>query len=152
MAQQAQQAQEAQQAQIEAPIELEPFSGPYFSGLTPAGWNELEPGTYARSNPKVDPTLLFQLAAPSAEAEGLLGSLLADFGVAELPEPIDDYQSAALSWNLYMLKSQMAPLALALAETDEVAYIVLLAAPPDQMDALAEAVFLPAVDALTPIE
>ncbi len=152
MAQRDQQAQEAQQAQIEAPIELEPFSGPYFSGLTPAGWNELEPGTYARSNPKVDPTLLFQLAAPSAEAEGLLGSLLADFGVAELPEPIDDYQSAALSWNLYMLKSQMAPLALALAETDEVAYIVLLAAPPDQMDALAEAVFLPAVDALTPIE
>ena len=122
------------------------------SGLVPAGWNELEPGVYARSNPEVDPTLLFQLATPSAEAEGLLGSLLADFGVAELPEPIDNYQSAALSWNLYMLESEMAPLALALAETDEAAYLILLAAPADQIDALAETVFLPAVDALTPLE
>jgi imidazolonepropionase-like amidohydrolase len=101
MAQQAQQAQEAQQAQMEAPIELEPFSGPYFSGLTPAGWNELEPGVYARSNPEVDPTLLLQMSAPGMSAESFGLAVLADFGVTELPEPMDSYESAALAWTLY---------------------------------------------------
>ena len=46
----------------------------------------------------------------------------------------------------------MAPLALALAETDDAAYLVLLAAPGEEMDALVETVFFPAVDALTPVE
>jgi hypothetical protein len=46
----------------------------------------------------------------------------------------------------------MAPMALALAETDDAAYLVLLAAPGDEIDTLAETIFFPAVDALTPIE
>jgi hypothetical protein len=67
-------------------------------------------------------------------------------------EPTDTYVSAALDWTFYQLESPMAPMGLALAETDDAAYLVLLAAPGDEIDALAETVFLPAVDALAPVE
>jgi hypothetical protein len=135
-------------------IELAPFADDELgiSGLVPSGWNELEPGVHARSNPEVDPTLLLQLAAPGMSAEDFALTALADFGVTELPEPMDSYQSATLTWTLYQLESQMAPLALALAETDEAAYLVLLAAPGEDLDALVETVFFPAVDGLAPVE
>lgn len=136
-------------------VELEPYenSNLGISGLLPKGWNELEPGVYARSNPEEDPTLIVQLSSPGESAESLALSVLANFGVSELPaEPMDSYESAALAWSLYQLESPLAPMGLALAETDEAAYLVLLAAPGEEMDALAETVFFPAVDALTPIE
>jgi hypothetical protein len=136
-------------------IELAPFANDELgiSGLAPSGWSELEPGVYARGNPDVDPTMLLQLSAPGTDAETLALSVLANFGVSELPaEPFFSYESAALAWTLYQLESPMAPMALALAETDDAAYLVLLAAPGDEIDTLAETIFFPAVDALTPIE
>jgi D-alanyl-D-alanine carboxypeptidase len=64
---------------------------------------------------------------------------------------MDSYESAALAWTLYQLESPMAPMGLALAETDAAAYLVLLAAPGEELDALVETVFFPAVEALTPV-
>lgn len=136
-------------------IELAPFANEDLgiSGVVPSGWNELEPGVYARGNPEVDPTLIVQQTAPGESAESLALSILSNFGVSELPaEPMDGYESAALAWTLYQLESPMAPMALALAETDDAAYLVLMAAPGEEMDALAETLFFPAVDALTLIE
>jgi len=133
------------------PVAIDNFG---FSGLAPAGWQELEPGIFARGNPDTDPTILLQIAAPSTSSEELALSVLARFGVTELPaEPFMSFESAAaLNWTLYQLESQMAPMALALAETDSAAYVVLMAAPGEEMDALAETVFFPAVSALTPTE
>ena len=122
-------------------------------GLAPAGWKELEPGIFARGNPELDPTMLFQLSAPDKSGEELALSVLARFGVTELPvKPFNNYESAALAWTFYQLESPMAPMALAIAETDRAAYIVLLAAQGEEMDALAKTVFFPAVDALAPFE
>ena len=141
---------EAQGAVTMEPVTIDALG---ISGLAPAGWRELEPGIYARSNPDVDPTMLLQLSAPGTSAEELALSALANFGVLELPaEPMDSYQSVTLAWTLYQLNSPMAPMGLALAETDSAAYLVLLAAPGEEMDALAETVLFPAVDALTPVE
>jgi imidazolonepropionase-like amidohydrolase len=141
---------EAQGAVTMEPVTIDALG---ISGLAPAGWRELEPGIYARSNPDVDPTMLLQLSAPGTSAEELALSALANFGVLELlAEPMDSYQSATLTWTLYQLNSPMAPMGLALAETDSAAYLVLLAAPGEEMDALAETVLFPAVDALTPVE
>jgi hypothetical protein len=121
-------------------IELVPFANDDLgiSGLVPSGWNELEPGVYARSNPETDPTLLVQLSGPDATAESLALSVLANFGTSELPaEPMDSYESAVLAWDLYQLESPMAPVALALAETDSAAYLVLMTAQGEEIDALA---------------
>jgi hypothetical protein len=140
----------AQGAVTMEPVTLDAFG---ISGLAPVGWKELEPGVYARGNPDVDPTMLLQLSAPGTSAESLALSALANFGLTELPaEPFGDYESATLAWTLYQLESPMAPMAVAMTETDSAAYLVLLAAPGKEIEALVEAVFLPAVDALTPIE
>jgi hypothetical protein len=140
-------------AQAQGAITLEPVTIDAFgiSGLAPAGWRELEPGIFARGNPDEDPTMILQLSAPGASGEELALSVLARFGVSELSaEPFLTYESAALAWTLYQLESPMAPMALGLAETDSAAYLVLMAAPGEEMDALAKTLFFPAVDALTP--
>jgi hypothetical protein len=62
------------------------------------------------------------------------------------------FESATLAWTLYQLESPMAPMALALADADGAAYLVLLVAPGEEMDALAETAFFAAVDALTPVD
>lgn len=132
------------------PVTLDTFG---IRGLAPAGWKELEPGILARSNPDLDPTMLFQMSAPGKSGDELALSVLARFGVTELPiKPYDNYESAALAWTLYQLESQMAPMALAIAETDRAAYMVLLVAPGEEMDALAKTVFFPAVEALAPFK
>jgi hypothetical protein len=135
-------------------IQLEAFTSGALgiSGVVPAGWNEQEPGVFARSNPDVDPTMLLQLSKQGTSAESFGLAVLADFGVIELPEPADNYESASLSWTIYKLESAMAPMGLALSETDQAAYLVLLSAPGEEIDGLAETVFLPAVDALAPVE
>jgi hypothetical protein len=46
----------------------------------------------------------------------------------------------------------MAPMALGLADKDGTGFVVLLSAPGEEMDTLAERAFFPAVDALTPLE
>lgn len=143
------------EAQAQGAVTMEPVTidAAGISGLAPAGWRELEPGVFARGNPDVDPTMLLQLAAPGANAEELALSALVNFGVAELPaEPFRTFESAALAWTLYQLESPIAPMALALAETDSAAYVVLLVAPGEELDKLAETAFFPAVNALTPIE
>jgi imidazolonepropionase-like amidohydrolase len=143
------------EAQAQGAVSMEPVTldALGISGLVPGGWRELEPGVYARGNPDVDPTMLLQLSALGTDAETLALSVLANFGVSELPaEPFLSYESATLSWTLYQLESPMAPVGLALAETEEAAYLVLLAAPGEELDALFETVFLPAVEALTPVE
>lgn len=143
------------EAEAEGLVTMEPVTLDALGiiGLAPAGWKELEPGIFARSNPDVDPTMLFQLSAIGASSEELALSILANFGVTELPvEPFGNYESSALVWTLYQLESQMAPMALALSETGDTSYLVLLAAPGEEMDTLAETVFFPAVGSLTLIE
>ena len=136
-------------------IELEPYenSDLGISGLLPKGWNQLDPGIYARSNPEDDPTLIAQLTAPGEDAESLALSVLTNFALTELPAtPMDGYESATLTWEIYLLESEPVNLGLALAETDQAAYLVLLAAFPDEIETLAETLFFPVVDALEPIE
>jgi hypothetical protein len=141
---------EAQGAVIMEPVTIDAFG---ISGLAPAGWKELEPGVFARSNPDVDPTMLLQMAAQDTSAESLALSVLGKFGVSELPaEPFGSYESASLAWTLYQLESPMAPMGLALAETDTAGYSILLSAPGEELEALIETVFFPAVDALSPID
>jgi len=143
------------EAQAQGAVSMEPVSLTAFGlrGLAPAGWKELEPGIYARGNPDVDPTILLQMSAPGKPSEELALSVLGRFGVTELPStPFGSYESASLAWSLYQLESQMAPMALALADQDGTGYMVLLATPGEEMDALAKTAFFPAVDALTPVK
>jgi hypothetical protein len=133
-------------------IALEPYTNDEmgFSTVIPSGWNELDPGVYARGNPTLDPTILAQVASPNETADDLLSGILANLGVAALPETaVRVMDSDALSWSLYLVSGDPTT-AVALAETDTTTYIVVLRAAGDEFDALADELLVPAIMALTP--
>ena len=135
-------------------IVLEPFTNEEagFSTVIPAGWQELLPGVYSRGNPAVDPTILGQLAAPTDNSEAFIGEVLANLGVAALPEtPVRVMDSDTLSWSLYLVSGDPTT-AVALAENETTTYMVALKAAADEFDALADGLLVPAIMAFMPNE
>jgi hypothetical protein len=133
-------------------IALEPFTNEDmgYSTVIPTGWNELDAGIYARGNPTLDPTILAQLSTPNETADDFLGEILANLGVAALPEtPVRAMDSDALSWSLYLVSGDPTT-AVALAESETTTYIVALKATAEEFDALADELLVPAIMALTP--
>ena len=135
-------------------VVLEPYTNEEvgFTTVIPTGWQELQPGVYSRGNPAVDPTILVQLAAPTANSETFIGEILANLGVAALPEtPVRVMDSDALSWSLYLVSGDPTT-AVALAESDTTTYMVAMKASGDEFDALADSLLVPAIMAFTPAE
>jgi CubicO group peptidase (beta-lactamase class C family) len=124
------------------------------SGLVPEEWKEVATGAYARGNSASDITRLIQQAAPGMGIEELSSLLLQQLGVSELPESYDTIEAGALLWALRQFDVNAPGVGtirvdLALSETDEGTYIVLLQTSEEEYDALHEAVFLPSVDAFS---
>jgi hypothetical protein len=135
-------------------IALEPFTSEEmgYTGVIPSGWNELDAGVFARGNPTIDPTFLAQLSSPNETADDFLDQILANLGVAALPEtPVRVMDSDALSWSLYLVSGDPTT-AVALAETDTTTYIVVLRAAADEFDALADELIVPAIRTFAPTE
>jgi len=152
--------QEATAEATEEPVALRlvSFTNEDFGigGVVPEGWAEIAPGVYARGQGPTDLTRLIQQAAPGATAAQITAALLPQLGIEELPESSGTHESAAFEWNLYVIEVEVPRVGtvvvdLALTETDAAAYVVLLQAQPADYEALHEAVFLPAVDALAPL-
>lgn len=140
------------EAQAAGAVELAPFAGEAFSGVTPTGWNELQPSVYARGNPAEDPTILGQFVVPTAERDAFLGEILTNLGVDELPpEAVRTLDAEVLSWSLYLVPGDVM-VAVALAEVDANTYMVVMQASADEFDGLAEALLVPAVMALAPVK
>jgi len=138
-------------------IPLEDFTSDAFriSGVRPADWPEVQPGTYGRDPASGDPTALFQQALPGGRLENLQQSLGMGLQVETWPEADETLVTDALTWNLYQIDVESAQMTVrtmtALAQDDAGAYLVLLQALPDDFDMLVEAVFMPAVEALIPL-
>ena len=144
-------------AQGEGEIRLVPFSNETFGiqGVVPEGWAEAAPGVYRRGASAADLATLIQQAAPGMTVDGLAGVLLPQLGLEALPESVGSMETAAFTWTLYVVEVQAGGLTvmvdLALAESEAGATIVLLQASDADYEALHEAVFLPAVEALAPL-
>jgi pimeloyl-ACP methyl ester carboxylesterase len=136
-----------------AVVEMVPFSNEAMgiTGLAPSGWTEAGPGVYIRATSALDVVTLIQQAAP-ATAEALLSGLMGQLGLGEAPSSMGEHEANGLTWTLYALQVQSVSVDIALAESDGLVLIVLLQSAQDERDALYEAVFLPAVDALVPID
>lgn len=136
--------------EAQSAIELVPYANDAmgYRGVVPAGWRELAPGVHARGDPASDPTVLVQRSAPKESAEELIAGTLGEFGAEGLPsEPMDTVEAGAHSWKLYMIQAR-STLAAAVAESETTTYLVVLSAAPEEMDALVETVFFPALGAL----
>lgn len=135
-------------------IELIPYASKEngFSSVVPSSWTELDPGVFARSNPETDPTILAQLAAPVEARDALITAVLTNFGQNVLPEePVESFDSDTLSWDIYFMPGEVV-IGLAIAETETMVYVITLAALGEDIDTLAQDVFMPVVVSLAPIE
>jgi len=141
-------------------IELEPFADKEYGirGDLPAGWAKVGPGRFMRLNSKGDLAFLWMAKLPNMPLDQHLAPRLQRLGIDELPEIIGRYATPAFTWDLYTLEGNLPSLGgtvmvdYAIAETDAGVYLVGLYAVPDEYDELHDAVFLPVVDALVPIE
>ena len=134
-------------------VEMEPFSNELFgiSGVVPTGWTEAGPGVHSRGSSGLDVTVLVQQAAPLS-AQDLLALLVQQLNLDEMPEGIGEREANDLTWTLYFLEMQGLHVDMALAESEGLALIVMMQSDPDEHDVLYETVFLPAVDALAPMQ
>jgi len=135
-------------------VALEPFTDEErgFGGLVPVGWQELAPANLARASSALDPTYFVLEATPGTAAE-LFANLAGQLGLDPPPEPVARADVGDFTWDFYAFERPGGNSAdLALAEDSEKAYFVYLVSTPDEHDALYEQLFLPAVEALAPLE
>jgi hypothetical protein len=67
-------------------------------------------------------------------------------------EPVAQAQVGSFTWSFYTFDRRGHPVDLAVAEDEDKAYFVFLLSPADEHDLLYEQLFLPAVEAMTPLE
>jgi hypothetical protein len=121
-----------------------------FRGLVPAGWQELAPANMVRANSATDPTY-FVLAAEPGTAADMYARLAGQLRLDPAAEADDQVDLGSLTWSLYRSEMQGYPIDLAMAEDESKAYFVFLRSPSDEHQALYEQLFLPAVEAMTPL-
>ena len=134
-------------------IMLEPFSDKErgFSGLVPAGWTEISPAVLTRRASALDPTY-FVIAAEPRTADEMFAELARQLGVDPEMESIAHSQVGNFTWDFYTFARPGGYAAdLALTADSERTYFVYLVSAPDEHDALYDLLFLPAVQAMTPL-
>lgn len=145
------------QAQDPQTPDLVPFTDAQYGleGVRPVGWTAAGNGLYARRSSTADPTLLAIQAAP-LDIDALWLALLPQFALSEIPAVVETVQTGALEWTLYRFdyRDDIVTVAidLALAHADGTSYIVVLQTTPADYDGLHNAVFLPVVGALLPLD
>ncbi len=127
-----------------------------FASVVPEGWAELAPGVYALSTDPPGSTInLVQQATTNRNREEAAATFLANYGLSSLPERVETLQRGRLRWDLYVLDLDTVQarllVDLALAEYDSVVYVVLMQATGETYPDLHRTVFLPALEALTPL-
>jgi hypothetical protein len=137
-------------------VEFEPFSSTAYliKGIVPSGWEDVGKNCYNRAQTLFDPTQL-TLQASSMRAEELLDWIAHHYqgvGMTDVPEAVGEREAKGLLWRLYVSELGGNPVDLALAESDDLTLLVALSARKDEHDAMYEAVYLPVIDALEPID
>jgi pimeloyl-ACP methyl ester carboxylesterase len=141
-------------------IELEPFSDDELGirGDLPAGWVEVGPGRFVRLNSKGGLAYLLLNRLPKLPLDQHLAPQLQSLRVNELPLSSGRHETAAFTWDLFTFEGN-APIFggtvmvdYAIAETDASLYLIGLFAAPNEYEMLHEAVLLPMVDTLAPLE
>ena len=140
-------------------LPLEPFTDEHFGieGLRPEGWAEIQPGTFVEeASPPYVPQFLYA-AYEGLTMEWAEAYFARELGLESIPESTSTYESASLTWEFTAFEvdhPEMGKVMVdgALAETNSALYVVAVLANGDEYEALHEAVLLPAVEALAPVE
>ena len=132
---------------------LEPFVSEVrgFGGLVPVGWEELAPANLRRGHTALDPTY-FVLEATFGTAASLLAEIVAQLQVDENLEPVRTEEAGSFTWDFYAFDYRGNPADLALAEEGEKAFFVFMISAADEHDLLYDELFIPAVEAMAPLD
>ena len=141
-------------AVVLVPVEEQAYG---LRAVVPDGWVDQGSGVYSRATSAADSTdhtLLILQSAPLSAAD-LWPSLEAQLAVSSPPAPVGTRDTSALHWDLYHL-GVPAPwgtiaVDLGLAESGGHTWIALLQSDPAEADLLRDSVFLPVLDAFTPL-
>jgi len=135
----------------ETEITLVSFTGETsgISGVVAEGWVELWPGMYQSP---LGVVVILQQAQPGVAADALLQLLTTQFGLGEASQSVGGREANNLNWSLYEFESQGLAIDLALAESNGTSYLILLQSTAGERDFYYAEVFLPAIDALTPLD
>jgi hypothetical protein len=123
----------------------------------PLDWREVASGSYMRVGNQQDITTLLIQTSPDLDADIFAELLLESLGLpSELPEIERIYETDNLSWSLYRLEftAQGIPVTfqIAIAQDEQLAYLVVLLSLDEEAEDLRETVFLPVLDATQAIE
>lgn len=136
---------------------MEPFASNNFAvrGVVPRGWFEFKPGWFARRNSPDDQAAVFLLSYMDANPAWPPYVLARQTNLKELPEPVETYQTSALTWNVYTVEANLPGaeklvVDMAAAESGGVLYLAGLQALKPDYGLLHTSVFLPMLDALEP--
>ena len=135
----------------ETELNLVPFVSATFgiSGVVPESWEEASPGIYARSS--LGLVFVIQQAAPYMSADDLLQLIATQLGLDEVPDKLGSREADELSWSLYEFEVQGLLVDMAVAESGGTSYLIMLYSPASERDFYYDEVYLPALDALTPV-
>ena len=127
-------------------IELRPYEGDGFQTVVPAEWQEVDTGVFLGS-PAGDLILVVQFT-PGTDRSQTLTSLLPQLALDAAPDIDETLSAGGLSWDIYNLEVDVvsAGVDIALADTDDGTYLILLQTPIADRDTYYEPVFLPAVN------
>ncbi len=122
-----------------------------FTGVVPSSWVQVTAGLWSRDTGTQ--TLLAQQARTEAP-DAVLVALLPQFGIDTVPEPVEIREANGLTWTIYEIIAPAgsdAAIDAAITSRGTLTYFIILASVVEEHDALKQAVFLPAVDALVPL-
>jgi pimeloyl-ACP methyl ester carboxylesterase len=117
------------------------------AGVRPDGWTEVLPGIWQESAL----VSLVQQVVPGATAEQVLAQVAAQLGTDEPPQPVDQLSTDAVTWDLYRIDDLGQRLDVALADSPDGLLLVQVSSSPARSEVYREQVFLPAVEALSPL-
>ena len=142
-------------ARAAAPSEiiLAPFTSEDFGirGVVPAGWVEFVPGGYKRAASD-DVALYQQAAGGGATAESVLGALSEELGLDGPPRPSGAMETGGGAWSLFEVEARGQSFDIAVAEHGGTVVAVVLRSLPALRSFYRDEVFLPAVEAVAPLE
>jgi pimeloyl-ACP methyl ester carboxylesterase len=121
-------------------------------GVVPSGWEQFSTGLWLRSG---QPQALIAQQGVISTLDQIVPALLQQLGLAELPEPTGLITANELDWVIYESNGPTGTTIVvdfALSTKGASVYLIILQSDAAERDALREAVFIPAVEALKPLE
>lgn len=136
-------------------VDFVPFESAVFSiqGIVPDGWAMAAPGAYQRGNSDDDVASIIVQSAPLA-APVLLDALQGQLGVETLPESESQIETEIFTWDVYQVDVEadiVISVTMAVAESDNTTYLVLLQSTVEERETLVETVFNPVVESVMPL-